>query len=879
MGFQCGRWHRRIHLVSEILFGKYRLGDQIARGGMAEIYHAHVVGAGGFAREIVVKRILPDLVEDEEFLEMFHDEANLAAALDHPNIVQIFDFDHVGDSFFIAMEYVRGADLSKLIRAAALQKKRLPPEVVVFVLSEVLAGLGYAHNLTDESGMPLNLVHRDISPANVLLSYTGAVKLADFGIAKAATSMVHTSAGILKGKYPYMSPEQAEGKPVDRRTDLFAIGIVLYQALLGRRPFRGKDSAELLDNVINGHYAPPLSILPTLDKSLASIIERALRIDPDQRFQRAEEFLHALRNTLDPPPTREDLERCLKKYIPEKPRTISTVAPRVGTEPTVRETNGSIGTADNIGGLRQSDTVVTPVDESTPPTQASMRPKPASKKNRTPVIGIAIGVVVALLLAVGGLAYSGAFTEATVEPVVDAAATSPELRPFTVLMRRNTEQENALRSHGLGEALTKRGFELRLMRFEQYDELFEKLRSVQVDLASVPLAVASTVAEADLVVPVERISGERLQAVKSRFTPAAQMVATVETKVSSDLTYIPDYLEVHVLAYRASKVELARQRWTEQRDAIEKALEAVNGRGLPEGYTLEEDPTEWDDFDIFVLGWTWTKLDENTQPAPRIAIRSASYWPAVEGMIERLNRHGQSSTTWTRGGPMTDLMVWLALHREHGLQRDKVFSQTPRLRTSGTSVTKMFAKGDIYLTRVNQLRASEIRQYLKQFQPGFTTDDIAFAPLPRGVSVDLDESGTPQRTLNQDGLVNAWLWAIPRSSENQETALDVALDIVSAQNQEFFANFNCWIPTNTGVNTSATGPIDPFCRRAIHPGVKRLTRPLRVAYPPDGDQLNATVTQFERLWTDLFADRGYRDPETSAFSRERLESIIEQNVR
>ncbi len=247
---------------------------------MAEIYHGHTLGAAGFAREIVVKRILPDLVEDPEFLAMFREEADLASKLDHPNIVQVFDFEQEGDSFYIVMEYVKGGDLSKLIRSAAEQRQRLPAPVAVFAVSEVLEGLRYAHELKDEDGRPLNLVHRDISPANILLSFAGAVKLADFGIAKAATSMVHTSAGILKGKYPYMAPEQAAGKAVDKRTDLFSMGIVLYQSLLGRRPFRGRDSAELLDAVINSDYQSPKSILPSIDQRLVNIISKALQVAP-----------------------------------------------------------------------------------------------------------------------------------------------------------------------------------------------------------------------------------------------------------------------------------------------------------------------------------------------------------------------------------------------------------------------------------------------------------------------------------------------------------------------------------------------------------------------------------------------------------------------
>lgn len=851
------------------LFGKYRLGERIARGGMAEIYHAHVIGAGGFAREIVVKRILPDLVEDEEFREMFQDEANLASRLDHPNIVQIFDFDHVDDSFYIAMEYVRGADFSKLIRSAAERRDRVPKDVVVLVLSDILLGLRHAHELKDDEGHPLNLVHRDISPANVLLSYNGAVKLADFGIAKAATSLVHTSAGVLKGKYPYMSPEQAAGKPIDRRSDLFSVGIVMYQALVGRRPFRGKDTAELLDAVMNGRYAPPRSLVPSLPRSLAHIIDRALSVDADERYQNADEFLQGLRGALDEAPPREILEKCLRKYVPEKPRTLSVNRPRMEVAPTLKAP--SVRSSADVDSLGETAVDVSASEV----TQPSLLVGSVRKPRKTWLIAAIIVVLVAIV-AGSGLVVSGVLPGGGDQGGgAETPSTDSSTQTFTVLARRSTDQENALRQNGLDSALERRGLKLRLLRFNQYDELFERLNNTQIDLASVPLAVAKTLAQRNLIVPVEQVAGERLTAVQSRFAPAALEVAAVDTALGSDLTFVPEYLEVHVLAYRVSKVEFARRRWTEFRAEIDAALGAINGRGLPEGYELETEPQQWDDFDVFVLGWTWAHADhEQTRPAPRIALRSSNYWPSVEGIIERALRHGQTQPTWVQGQPLLDVMTWLALHRQHGLQRPEVWAEVPAQRANGTSVTSMFGRGEVYMARVNQFRCSELRERLGQFQPGFELDDIAFAPLPAGVSPTLNEAGQPERAIGNDGLVNAWLWAIPRSARNSSTSLDIALDLVSADNQTFFATHNCWIPTNTAVDTSETGGIEPYCRRAIAPGLDRLSRTLRVAYPPDGERLNLTVNQFERLWTDLFFHRGYRTPDGEGVSVDQISQLV-----
>jgi serine/threonine protein kinase len=728
---------------------------------MAEIYHAHVLGTGGFAREMVVKRILPDLVEDQEFLEMFHEEANLASKLDHPNIVQIFDFDHQDDSFYIVMEYVRGADLSKLIRAAAELRERLPPEVAVFAVLEVLEGLRYAHEMKDDDGRSLGLVHRDISPANILLSYAGAVKLADFGIAKAATSMVHTSAGILKGKYPYMAPEQAAGKAVDRRTDLFSLGIVLYQALLGRRPFRGKDSAELLENVMHGRYLPPQTVLPTLDERLIQIITKALEVNAEDRYQDAGEFLFDLRESLDRSPTRDDLERCLHRLIPEQPRTLSGVRRSEEVGPNFRTPTSS-----GVGRLSHSASFKTNLDDVDPEgrtaidelpevdTQRSLRLN-ASKERRNLVlfgsVGGAFGVAAILLLA---LFLAGVFDPS--ESANPQASDAPTLTTFTLLARRSTDQENELIQHGLDTALKSRSLKLRLERFTQYPDLFKVLNTTQVDLASVPLAVAKALAQQELITPVGRVAGERLDSIRKLYSPAALDVSSLDTAVGSNMAFIPDYLEVHILAYRVSKVEFAQAHWQELREDIEASLRGVNQRGLPAGYELESNAEEWDEFDLFVLGWTWAHLEENGEaPAPRLALRSASYWPSVEGLLERVCLHGQDQALWLRSQPMIDTLTWLALHREYGLARLEVWDSTPSRRANGTTISDGLSRGQIYLARVNQYRVSELRDRIEELQPGFTTDDIAFAQLQAGVSVQLDEEGIPLRHGGHDGLVNA----------------------------------------------------------------------------------------------------------------------------
>src|SRR5579859_624404 len=207
-------------MAEGVPFGPYRLQRRLARGGMAEVFLARHIGVEGFERRVAIKRILPHLSDSEGFRSMFLDEARLAAQLSHPNVVHIYDFGRAGDYDFIAMEFVDGVDIGQLIRRG--RKHPVPFELAARILSDVCGALHYAHRITDAGGRPLNLVHRDVSPQNVLVSYDGVVKLVDFGIAKAAFAAGRTRPGVVKGKYAYMSPEQVEGRALDGRSDLFS---------------------------------------------------------------------------------------------------------------------------------------------------------------------------------------------------------------------------------------------------------------------------------------------------------------------------------------------------------------------------------------------------------------------------------------------------------------------------------------------------------------------------------------------------------------------------------------------------------------------------------------------------------------------------------
>jgi serine/threonine protein kinase len=274
-------------LKQPIPFGKYYLLERINVGGMAEVFKAKATGVEGFERMVAVKRILPSIAEDEEFITMFIDEAKIAVQLTHANIAQIFDLGKVDDSYFIALEYVHGKDLRAIFNRARSRGEQLPIPMACYAVMKLCEGLDYAHNKRDAAGQFLNLVHRDVSPQNILVSYEGEVKIIDFGIAKAAGKAGKTQAGILKGKFGYMSPEQVQGVEIDRRSDIFGVGICLYELLTGERLFVGESDFATLEKVRNVDIMPPSTYNRRIPEELEQIVLKALARDRDARHQTA----------------------------------------------------------------------------------------------------------------------------------------------------------------------------------------------------------------------------------------------------------------------------------------------------------------------------------------------------------------------------------------------------------------------------------------------------------------------------------------------------------------------------------------------------------------------------------------------------------------
>jgi hypothetical protein len=358
-----------------IPFGKYLLLDRVNIGGMAEVWRAKTFGAGGFERIVAIKRILPNIAEDEEFITMFIDEAKITVQLNHANIAQIYELANLSNSYFIAMEYVSGKDMRAVFDRCRKRGEPAPIPLTCYVIAQSCEGLDYAHRAKDKQGREMGIVHRDVSPQNALISYDGEVKVIDFGIAKAAGKATKTQAGILKGKFGYMSPEQIRGLPLDGRSDIFAIGVCLYEMLTGERLFVGDSDFSVLEKVRKVEVLPPSHFNRKIPEQLEKIVMKALAKDVDDRYQHASElgedlrgFMYSTGNAF----TRKDLAAFMKAtfaedFEKEKNRLqeyVEIKAPE-GMMAAI-EMGFGVGNVPAMGGAAQSPSAVTAVPTQMP---------------------------------------------------------------------------------------------------------------------------------------------------------------------------------------------------------------------------------------------------------------------------------------------------------------------------------------------------------------------------------------------------------------------------------------------------------------------------------------------------------------------------------
>jgi TonB family protein len=436
-------------------FGQYQLIERIASGGMAELYKARRTGVEGFQKIVAIKKILPHMAGNEEFIAMFADEAKLAAQLNHPNIVHIYDLGKIEEGgYFIAMEYVDGRDLRTILQAGRDNGAPLPTPLAVYIAAKVAAALDYAHRRRDHDGHELNIVHRDVSPQNILISFEGDIKLCDFGIAKAASKASQTQSGALKGKVQYMSPEQAWGRPLDRRSDLFSLGAVLCEMLTGEKLFRGDSDLTILEKVRAAEVAPPSQSNPDVPRALDSIVLKALAREPEDRYANASDLLRDLEAVLYayiPAPGSADLAIYLHRLGTEeaaaaeaRQREAARARPqeepdrkrRSKTTPIARRTTGSTPIVASAGAPPESAAAAPARPKKLGPGKRektasgvfgsfSSKRVEAEKKSRTPLYAMIAAAAVILIAGSVWLALRGRTSSASVARAVTPAIATP----------------------------------------------------------------------------------------------------------------------------------------------------------------------------------------------------------------------------------------------------------------------------------------------------------------------------------------------------------------------------------------------------------------------------------------------------------------------
>jgi len=414
--------------------GRYRFVDRLAVGGMAEVFVAVAQGTGGFEKPVVIKRLLPMLARTEQFQQMFLDEARIMLNLQHGNIVQIMDMGTMDGMPFLTLEYVDGKDLRTVTDRVRQREPggTMPHELVAHIASEVCRALDYAHRKTDDDGSPLNIVHRDVNPANIFLSHEGGVKLGDFGLASARLNLQESDAGVIKGKVSYLSPEQAYGREIDHRSDIFALGTTLYELCCGERPFDAPTDADVVLRIREGSFTPPCEMVPGFDPQLEAVVLRAMQLDPEERFPTANHMRDALLrylHQLSTVPGDRELAAFLGALFAAERRSQSALirlAPMGLLPPTMTSVSHQSGRSEFQGAASRSPVPGPPPIPASPPTpdrstrdgsardetaRAATQPRTTPRRatsrwGRVVVLGALLGVLgataAALYAALGG---------------------------------------------------------------------------------------------------------------------------------------------------------------------------------------------------------------------------------------------------------------------------------------------------------------------------------------------------------------------------------------------------------------------------------------------------------------------------------------------
>jgi serine/threonine protein kinase len=399
--------------------GRYQILKHLASGGMAEIYLARATGIEGFERYVVVKRILAEHAADKRFVKMFTDEARLAAQLHHQNIAQVYDCGQDDGTYYFAMEYVHGENLRELLKKMALARRQLPLEHALTIIAGGCAGLDYAHDKRGADRQPLGVVHRDVSPSNLIVAYDGGVKVVDFGIAKAASRMSETRSGTLKGKIAYMSPEQCLGKSLDRRSDIFALGIVMYELTTVSRLFKGENDYITMNRIVTGDIPSPTKKRPDYPPALEAIVMKALALDPVDRYQTAGELLEAIEQFA----TRERISlsttalgRFMREVFGERPEPWQDLSASSSSSDPSSEDNEVVDvTRSNVGGNTAATTPL-PIGRSTLSTASASSIVAPPRRSIGAWIFAGLAVTTVAVVGVITLSSNGAGSSGTAAP-------------------------------------------------------------------------------------------------------------------------------------------------------------------------------------------------------------------------------------------------------------------------------------------------------------------------------------------------------------------------------------------------------------------------------------------------------------------------------
>jgi serine/threonine-protein kinase len=433
--------------------GRYPIVGELAVGGMAEILLARVVGPSGFERPVVIKRILPHLARQPSFVSMFLDEARIAAAIRHQNVVHVQELVREADELFLVMEYLEGESVAGLMRRLVARHETLDRSIATHIVAEACAGLQAAHVLTDEDGTPRNLVHRDVSPQNLFVSYDGQVKVLDFGIAHAVGRSTRTETGQIKGKFEYMSPEQVRGEPLDRRSDIFALGIVLYELSTLRRLFKRPSPAEVIQAVNEGAVVPPSRLVADYPPSLEAICMRALAPSPDGRYPTAadmrRDLLTAMRDLPQTEPPGDALARLMESVFADRVAEKREVLRRVRSGSDVSHVPaGEADEAVDMPGIPDEPTTTAgpPTTTDTPPAARRLPARPARRLVAVaPLALIAVALVTGLVRTVSWGRGAQAVPPAAATSASTSAApmTMPPPAPTDVLVHIDTQPPGA----------------------------------------------------------------------------------------------------------------------------------------------------------------------------------------------------------------------------------------------------------------------------------------------------------------------------------------------------------------------------------------------------------------------------------------------------